>query len=121
MNCPRCSVKCVIYGQINSSGSKVVVERCPKCRCNPDQKRAFLPKADYEWDSLPLFEDYSKAAAPCAVRGCKNVGTEYHHFAPQHLFDDANDWPTAYLCHDHHAKWHELTRTGSYYKRAVAA
>jgi len=114
MRCERCRIETVIYRQVNASGSKVVVERCPQCKRNPNATRAFLPLKDYDWDSLPLFVDYSKDAAPCAYRGCHNPGSEYHHMAPRHLFEDADNWPTAYLCHFHHDQWHKLTQTGSY-------
>lgn len=117
MLCKRCNIPCRIYGQINTSGTHVVVERCPQCGGNPNTGRPFLPIKDYDWDSLPLFDDLSKTAEPCAVRGCHNIGTEYHHFAPRHLFDNADDWPTAWLCKIHHREWHEKTMTGSYITR----
>ena len=115
MLCDRCQCEGELYRQINSSGAKVIVERCPICRRAPNIKQAFISKKGLDWDALPLFEDYSLHAEPCAVRGCLNKGTEYHHFSPRHLFDDADDWPTAYLCKVHHTMWHKITRTGSYY------
>ena len=118
MICSRCGVETVIYRQVNASGAKVVVERCPICRTNPRMGQAFLPKKDYEWDSLPLFDDYSKHAEPCAVKGCANVGTEWNHWMPRHLSDEADDWPGAWLCAQHHREWHEKTQTGSYAKRS---
>lgn len=95
----------------------VVVERCPLCRRNPLPNRAFLPKGDYDIESLPLFVDYSLDAPKCEVRGCDNIGSEYHHYAPQHLFEDAEDWATGWLCKPHHDLWHERTNTGSYITR----
>ena len=117
MHCKRCNVESVIYRQINHSGSRVVVERCPKCGSNPNTGRPFLSVKDYDWESLPLLEDLSAEAEPCDVRGCREVGTELHHYAPRHLFEDADDWPTGYLCKTHHRMWHELTRTGSFVTR----
>lgn len=115
MKCPRCNdVECKVYKQINRSGSVVVVERCPACRNNPTPYRAFLPKKDYDIDTLPLFEDYMEDAHGCEVRGCENKGSEYHHFAPKHLFDNAEDWPTGWLCQGHHREWHKKTITGAY-------
>jgi ssDNA-binding Zn-finger/Zn-ribbon topoisomerase 1 len=119
MKCPRCGTQSVIYRQVNGNGAKVVVERCPDCRYNPNAGKAFLPLKDYDWESLPLFEDYAAQAHPCEVRGCENVGSEYHHFAPKHLFDNYGDWHTGYLCREHHAEWHERTNTGSYITRII--
>jgi protein-arginine kinase activator protein McsA len=33
---------------------------------------------------------------------------ELHHWAPQYLFQDADQWPTSYLCRTCHKKWHDL-------------
>jgi len=120
MKCKNCKdVECKIYKQYNRSGSVVVVERCPSCRRNPNPQRAFLPKKEYNLDDLPLFEDYTEDAHGCEVNGCTNRGSEYHHFAPEHLFEDFNDWPTGWLCMEHHDLWHKITRTGKYYKRTT--
>lgn len=120
MKCVRCDVEGVIYRQINKSGSKVVVERCPNCRSNTRPGAAFLSKKGYDWDALPLFEDYTDVSFPCCVEGCERKDTQLHHFAPRHLFgEDADLWPTGYLCTDHHSEWHQKTQTGSYAKRSV--
>lgn len=121
MVCNRCKTECVIYRQVNTNGARVVVERCPKCKRNPNTGQAFLPVKNYDWESLPLFEDLSVNAEPCGYHGCKNIGTEYHHFAPRHLFEDADNWQTGYLCKFHHARWHEITETGSYISRRQKA
>ena len=111
MMCLRCHIEGVVYRQVNRNGAKVVVERCPQCRRNTN-KKFFLPAKEYDWDSLPLFVEYDPQ--PCAYYGCKEKGTEYHHFAPRHLFDDADYWPIAYLCIKHHTEWHKRTKTGVY-------
>ena len=118
MICRKCKVDCVIYRSINYSGSKVVVERCPQCRRNPNTGKPFLRLKDYDWDSLPLFEDNSVGSEPCGYEGCENVGVEHHHYAPAHLFpEDSNNWPAGYLCRFHHDLWHEVTETGPYISR----
>ncbi len=118
MKCPRCNNDCVIYAQINANGAHVVAERCPVCRTAPDPKKVFLSVKDYDWYSLPMFQDNSKDAPACVVMGCGNKGTELHHFAPRHLFkQEAEDYPKGYLCSYHHSHWHEVTETGSFYKR----
>jgi hypothetical protein len=98
----------------------VVVERCPNCGGNPNTGKPFLRLKDYDWESLPIFEDFSKNAEPCSYEDCENKGVEFHHFAPRHLFEDADKWPTAYLCREHHRIWHEKTLTGSFVTRRLA-
>ena len=118
MKCPHCGGKTQLYRQINQNGAKVVVERCEACRRNPNKGKPFLPKNTVkDWDALPLFEDNSLSAEPCVVRGCRNRGSEYNHWAPRHLFEDCEDWPGGWLCLPHHTEWHKKTRTGSYYVR----
>lgn len=34
---------------------------------------------------------------------------EFHHYAPRHLFDDADTWATGYLCVKCHQEWHKRT------------
>jgi hypothetical protein len=39
---------------------------------------------------------------------CGKYGAELHHWAPRHLFgDQANKWPTSYLCQSCHSIWHQ--------------
>ena len=63
----------------------------------------------YLADSLGVTrESRDVGEAKCAVRYCTSMETELHHFAPRNMFpDDADDWPTAYLCKVHHHLWHE--------------
>lgn len=117
MVCKRCKTECVIYKQVNRNGAKVVVERCPVCGRNPNTGKPFLTVKDYDWESLPLLQDLTPDAPVCEYLGCQNKGTEYHHFAPRHLFDDADSWTTGYLCKEHHRIWHEKTMTGAYMTR----
>jgi hypothetical protein len=114
MLCNKCGIPAVIYKQINASGAVVVVERCPQCKSNPNKGVPFLNKSLYNVDTLPLFQDLTVNAEPCYIRGCSNKGTQLHHFAPKHLFDNYNDWPTAWLCQPHHDEWHKKTKTGSW-------
>jgi formate dehydrogenase maturation protein FdhE len=40
---------------------------------------------------------------------CGEIGyLERHHWAPISLFDDADNWPTSFLCHTCHAEWHSV-------------
>jgi hypothetical protein len=115
MRCNHCHVDGVLYRQINASGAKVVVERCPKCRRNTVPGKPFLSKNGHDWDALPLFEDYNKESHQCEYEGCTRTDTQLHHYSPRHLFADADKWAQQYLCSLHHSIWHKLTQTGSYF------
>lgn len=39
---------------------------------------------------------------------CGKRGAQQHHWAPKHLFKDAEDWPKDYLCTDCHRLWHDV-------------
>lgn len=39
---------------------------------------------------------------------CDENEGELHHWAPQYLFPDAENWPKSYLCRACHKKWHDL-------------
>ena len=67
-------------------------------------------------ETLPVFRDH-RDPTPCAHCGASG-GVELHHWAPWHLFDDADSWPTSHLCRACHDMWHRVTRTGSYHKQA---
>lgn len=50
--------------------------------------------------------------APGACARCGRAdGAERHHWAPVHLFNDADDWPTSLLCPGCHRLWHVITGT----------
>ena len=44
---------------------------------------------------------------------CGAAGVETHYWAPRNLFRDYNAWPTAQLCPDCHALWHDVMRAGA--------
>lgn len=46
----------------------------------------------------------------CA-RCSRTDATEIHHWAPTHLFADAENWPKAPLCPACHRRWHVVTGT----------
>lgn len=46
----------------------------------------------------------------CARCGRKDA-IEIHHWAPRHLFPDAENWPTSPLCPTCHRTWHVTTGT----------
>lgn len=57
-------------------------------------------------NTIQISHDYRANNPPCAH--CGAIGTELHHWAPQHLFTDAHLWPTAYLCEKCHKLWHSI-------------
>lgn len=111
--CQRCKneTTAVLVRTISTSGVSMVYWCCKTCKRSisaPTQwiKHDLLQKYKIDPASLPVAEDYSPGQV-CAV--CRKTGTEYHHFAPKHLFgeDEAEKWPTAYLCKPHHDEWHQ--------------
>lgn len=56
---------------------------------------------------LQVVADYRGSLGRCSRRGCDREAVEDHHFAPRAIFgEDADDWPRALLCVDHHLEWH---------------
>jgi hypothetical protein len=56
---------------------------------------------------FPVVADYRGVIGRCARRGCDQEAIEDHHFAPQAVFrEEADDWPRALLCREHHMEWH---------------
>jgi hypothetical protein len=56
---------------------------------------------------LPVIADYRGVIGRCARLGCDREAVEDHHFAPRAKFgDEADDWPRALLCREHHIEWH---------------
>lgn len=52
---------------------------------------------------------------PCARCGATD-GTELHHWAPHAVFEDADWWPTNYLCRQCHRFWHTWMRSAGGYR-----
>lgn len=87
------------------NGSHVVWIRCDDCGSNARGNGKWLAHTYDNWRDLPVFEDRRRDRPPCQV--CGEWGTEIHHWAPKELFgDEADLWPTAYLCPPCHGRWH---------------
>lgn len=57
---------------------------------------------------LPVVESYLGQFGRCVVKGCESVDVQLNHFGPRAIFrDDADRWPTGYLCREHHREWGE--------------
>jgi hypothetical protein len=69
-----------------------------------------LPSELQEKFWIERIRNDNSALAKCCVCHCE--GAQLHHFAPQTLADyfgnEWHNWPTAYLCQDHHRQWHEI-------------
>jgi len=66
-----------------------------------------LSQDDWHPSEFPLLEDRTINAVPCERCGSSG-GTEEHHWAPEHLFDDFDEWPTSFLCVPCHKYWHNV-------------
>lgn len=67
---------------------------------------------------IPLLTDHD--VTPCERCGSEE-GSEVHHWAPAHLFDDSHDWPKSHLCRKCHLEWHaKVTPKMSSHRRSAA-
>lgn len=123
MKCDTCGIEVepvVVFGY-NAAGHKKVFLKCPnKARYEHSVQKKFaggVKIEDYDTDNMVIsFDD----RVPCDIPGCKNMGAENHHFAPEHLFgEDCEKYPQMNLCKPHHDEWHRLTNTGVFYKERV--
>lgn len=86
-----------------ADGSLHLYEGCSACGRNMGGR--FLPVHNTDLTRLPVGMDRMWDSPPCVV--CGEHGTQIHHFAPREVFgDEADLWPTAYLCTGCHAAWH---------------
>ena len=104
--CDKCgrSVGCVIR-YIQRSGRTALRWCC--ANCGRIQLRS-LPHTGMDLTAYPIKRDLRGANPPCTV--CGVPGTEQHHWAPSAVFgwEEANRWPTSFLCPDHHIRWHQM-------------
>lgn len=86
--CPHCGARAVkLFRQINGNGANVIIAKCTTCDRVPDKKRPFISKAEVpDWQTLPLYTDFTENSRKCEYRGCDRKDTELHHFAPIALF-----------------------------------
>jgi hypothetical protein len=95
--------------RVAHNGAIQVVWRCRIC----DYMSSAIPHSlldGYGIDirSLPTILSYAGRYGRCIVRGCESDEVELNHFAPQAIFgEEADAWPTGYLCVTHHREWGE--------------
>lgn len=87
---------------VASNGVRHAQLRCIACCCLDRTSGA-----DAVGVSWPVIRNYADRAPECERCGSTN-GTEQHHWAPKHLFDDYHYWPTSHLCRSCHMKWHSI-------------
>jgi hypothetical protein len=96
-------------GTIKANGIIAFRVRCVGCGNTSGEikKKDFIALVErgvnYTWTR----DNYAHAdAGVCQVRGCGRLDVEMHHFAPQNMFPDADNWPYLPLCKTHHRLWH---------------
>jgi hypothetical protein len=91
---------------ITCSGASQVFMRCVNCGANIHDAGKWLPhdRIYGKVDDLLVVNDYREHVPPC--QKCGAFGAELHHWAPREHFDDADDWPTGWLCVRCHNLWH---------------
>lgn len=97
------SGKIVALGKVKcSNGSMQYKAYCLECG-GKGTAFPFSQIAGLDDSKIPFISEHK--AMPC--ERCGNTdGSEVHHWAPWHLFEDAAEWPTSHLCKSCHAKWH---------------
>jgi len=108
--CPKCGEQeCRLAVQITTAGAQNVHLQCGKCAgLVPTRGGAlWIPHKELEArglavDDLPVSRDDSRMTR-CIHCGAR--GAEYHHWAAQAIFEDADAWPGDYLCQPCHAVW----------------
>jgi len=93
--------------RIFANGSQHVYRGCADCG-RPLEGGQWLRHQSAE--DIPIGLDDRTSRPPC-VR-CGTFGTELHHFAPRAVFgaEEAEMWPTAWLCPDCHDYWHRMMK-----------
>lgn len=111
IECKHCKVQrwADLTRDITASGVSQIYWQCQTCKCNATGtfiEHEKVTKYGINIDDIPVVMDYR--GERCAV--CGELGAEYHHWAPRHLFGDADaeKWPGAYLCQKHHTLWHRI-------------
>lgn len=122
-NCIYCknTVLAQLVRNVTASGVSQVYWLCPQCDNNaagPGQWiKHELVKTVIDPDTLPVIKNYSGSHL-CEV--CHSPFAEWHHWAPRHLFgEEADLWPTAFLCHKCHMRWHDLVTPSMALKRGI--
>ena len=112
--CYKCNSDKIIRAKRRiSNGVFQVLDYCRSCGCNANRTN-LIPHAEAgDLSRLPMLDDYTIGMPPCERCG-SSEGVEDHHWAPQHIFQDAHTWPRSYLCISCHNEWHETINSHYY-------
>jgi hypothetical protein len=99
------------FRQVIATGARRTVPVCTTCGHMGESVKGSIVNPE----TLPQLED--RTSGTC--EHCGASGTERHHWAPWHLFSDADRWPTSELCRKCHREWHR-TVTPNMAKRGAA-
>jgi hypothetical protein len=91
------------FARVDSIGQFWRFEGCRRCG-----ERLGKETVSARDETLAVVQDLRRVNPPCVV--CGQWGTEFHHWAPKELFGrtEAEHWPTAWLCREHHVYWHKV-------------
>jgi hypothetical protein len=93
-----------LFASIACNGTLHLYEGCATCQ-SPLSPGEWLPHDGVDLSTVPVAIDRRIQNPPCVV--CGAWGTELHHWAPKEVFgDEADHWPTAWLCRRCHRYWH---------------
>jgi len=114
--CSECGSEELRLGITNiTSGATVYPIYCADCGEVFAKYVKKIIAQEYEKENGPLqyvktrtakYIEKKQIQIKCEV--CDANEGELHHWAPQYLFQDADNWPTSYLCRACHRKWHDL-------------
>lgn len=113
-HCKNCKqqVTAQLYIKPAASGAETFSWACGNCqRLDPFNTGLFISaKKVYEALTVPQIQSLPVLVIPLVAR-CAKCGSrhaELHHWAPRAIFgDEADEWPTDYLCVPCHDRWHE--------------
>lgn len=110
--CKKCSSTNLKVGKaFKKNGSVTYPYYCEDCGTVFPQciKKTEAAKLNYEIKDVRFKSDIKGYMDNNVCAVCGNKYVELHHFAPVHLFgSEADRWPMAYLCKEHHKQWHDL-------------
>ena len=105
--CEKCEFEkqWIVKKTVNQANKPIYQFVCNHCeyRSSYFLKATKVKYLGYE----PDFIEPRNTRHPCSV--CGNLGAENHHWAPVGIFgDEADKWPTDYLCKTCHDRWHSM-------------
>ena len=107
--CLRCESANVWIGKVvMASGGIHVAAWCSDCERYARPGNVWLSKEEkvkLDIDSLPILANYLEDTQYLCSR-CGSEGAQNHHWAPEAIFNDHNEWPQSYLCLKCHIRWH---------------